>query len=117
MNLKFPWMRDEALAHLDALSNPAISAANNVISSDLDEAVAFLLDDTPTPGEALGLYLSSPDEVVAVSAVAAALESLLARYGTKLSDDEYYSKPEWSDVRVRAQRAATMLRDETGSTS
>jgi hypothetical protein len=109
--LQLPWMRDEALQHLRALSDTDAQVRWGQAGSPLDGAVHFLFDDRPAPADALGYYLGTAAEVEAMRAVAAALDALLERHGVELGDRDYVTRPEWTEV-VRAARAALdLLRD------
>lgn len=106
--LKYPWMRSELLEHLDWLSR-SHQTGRTPSTGDLDEAIHFLFDDTPLPEEAVGYYLLGADEVDALRPVIAALDAMLERHGTDLSEEAYLRLPEWLAVAEAARKALERL--------
>jgi hypothetical protein len=112
-NLKYPNMREELVGHLKVLIRTR--SGESWRQGDLDYVVHFLFDDTPRPAHARGYYLNSDDEVQATQALVHAIDTVLHRYGTKLQDTEYFSKPEWDSVVSGAQAALDVLLKGEGS--
>jgi hypothetical protein len=110
MDLKFPWMREELIGHLEELADVELQTRTwKTDRAHLSDPVHFLFDDTPAPSEALGYYLQSQGELAAVLAVVAALDSLMTTHGPRLTDREYMEKPEWSSVTAAARAALDLL--------
>ena len=108
MDLKHPWNRETLVEYLRELADHEQQKREWLPGlGSFDYIVHFLFDDQE-PHDALGAYLRTPEEVAAVVAVYDAIDRVLNLYGTELQDQEYVTKPEWSNV-ITASRSALEL--------
>lgn len=54
--------------------------------------------------------MASAEEAAEISKLVEAIETVLQRYGTKLSDAEYIQLPEWTAVLKAAKDAGNLIR-------
>ncbi|GAA1693111.1 SCO4402 family protein [Fodinicola feengrottensis] len=78
---------------------------------DLSETYEILEDlgVLDNPRSRVGSVLKSEGEADAMEQVAGALSELFARYGYRLSDDQYLGKPEWAAVIAAAGHAYDVI--------
>ena len=118
-DLKHLEKRSELLHTLEELSDPEYQRLNWVEGRSgnpwvsFDEIVHFFFDDTDLGDDAgteIGFTLLDEAEANVVSAVTSALDSLLKLRGTKLTDAQYITSPEWQGIVDRARHAAALIR-------
>ncbi|MDR7150514.1 hypothetical protein J2W49_002472 [Hydrogenophaga palleronii] len=120
IQVKYPEMRKELEAHLQALADPAYQrrvwvdgqAEGAVHHDEFDYAVHFLYDDTQLASDALstvGWILIDAAEAECITALVRSIDVVFERYGTKLSDAEYIELPEWHSVIQAAKTAVADL--------
>lgn len=118
--IEWPWRREDLADCLSALANPVCQVRawlsreidQNRYFTCFDHCVEFLFDDTDLatdPSSYIGLILVDEAEALPVREVGAAIDSLLDRYGTTLSDEAYIRTPEWIAVLYTARRALDLL--------
>lgn len=116
----FPEMRQNLIAYIRGLSDIEYQwhcwvrneCPEGVAFDNLDQSIHFLFDDSQLADDAegmIGYVLRDKTEAAVVSEVCRRLDDLLDRYGTQLSDEEYISKPEWTNVLESASRAHALL--------
>jgi len=119
--MQYPNMRAELLEYLQDLADIDYQqqawvrdeAAPGAEHDTLDHAIHFLFDDTSlavAPEAAIGVFLVDQEEARAVHTVTQAIDALLHRYGTSLSDAAYLAKPEWGQVVQAATLALQTFR-------
>ena len=118
--IKLPEKRKELFYYIETLANPNYQRQAWVnhqfppgIEYDcFDYAVNFLFDDTAladAPETTIGWILENKDEVQAIGQVIQAIDTVLNTLGTDLSDEEYISSDEWSQVVTTASAALSIL--------
>lgn len=118
--MKYPHMREELIGHLKALSNRGYQesvwvrgeAQPGVIHDELDYVVHFIYDDTclgEDPDAAIGWFLLGEAEAKSIRDLVRLLDSLFAKYGLNLTDEEYIGKSEWGDVVAAAEISKNLL--------
>jgi len=120
--IKFRDMRSELIRIANSLSNTTYqetqwgrhdTSTNHY--DDFDLAISFLYDDASlniNPCGAIGEILRNEAEAFAVSCLTGAIDSLLDKYGTTLSDREYMQKPEWRAIVNYADELKSKLAQE-----
>jgi hypothetical protein len=115
-----PSMRDEVIGILKTLSDIEYQRQAWVnhnfpegIEFDcFDISIDLLLEDLQLielPENTLGGVFENQEEIDAVREVALAMDRVLKIYGTKLSDGEYISTPEWEDVLNTSANALAVI--------
>lgn len=126
-DMKYPWMRDELLDYLTGLSDPAYQQAcwvegqcpEGTAHDEFDYAIHFLFDDTElgsNPKSCIGLFLKNDKEAACIGKVCGAIDTILEKHGTELSDAQYTALPDWQNVIQSAQNALHILK-AAGATS
>ncbi len=117
--MKYMWMRLQLTNTLYDLSNKTYQI-NAWVKQDFpegveydcfDEPVHFLFDDSglgSEPEKSIGQVIYA-DELDNIKAVTSSIDSILKKYGTFLSDEEYINKPEWQGVLDAAKSAYTLV--------
>jgi len=122
--IEFPWARLELLSHLEHLADNDYQwrvwvrhvFPTETYFDNFDEPVHFLFDDFGFADGAMveiGWTLYDEHEAELVTAVVNAIDALLERHGTELTDEQYLMKPEWQAVLAAAKTAYPVLRDNT----
>ncbi|MGP4847658.1 SCO4402 family protein, partial [Marinobacter sp. 1Y8] len=127
MKVENPAKRDELIDELRCLSDHAYLVKHWVdldydtskIIINFDETVHFFFDDTPLaddPSQWVGYCLLNEAEVQSVSKVVFAIDEVLSRHGSGLTDEEYLNTKEWPQVEFAARAAHRMLAGNQGET-
>jgi hypothetical protein len=120
IDIKYPGMRAELIQHLNELSDIDYqrrvwvlgSSEGDVVHDEFDYAVHYLYDDTKLaadPASTIGWILRSAEEAAEISKLIEAIETVLQRYGTKLSNAQYIQLPEWTAVLKAAKDAGNLV--------
>ena len=107
--MKFPWMREELVETLRALSDKKYQQLawvekkfpQGIEFDEFDCAVHFLFDDTclaEDPEGLIGYCLLNQKEATWVRYVTDSIDKLLSELGNELTDLEYISSPQWERV-------------------
>lgn len=120
VQVKYPEMRRELEVVVEGLADPAYQRRvwvdgqpeDGVEHDEFGLAVHFLFDDSSLAQDALstiGWILKDASEAESVTALVRAIDVVLNRYGTNLSDAEYIEVPEWRFVVVAAKATMAVL--------
>jgi len=117
--LKFPGMRNELIHYIQALSDPKYQriawvedSLGGIKHDEFDYAVHFLYDDTnlaKNPDPDIGIILKDKKESDSIKQLVKEIDFIFERYGLKLTDEEYISKPEWKNVIIKAKEACLVF--------
>lgn len=118
--IKYPNMREELIGHLKALSNKEYQESiwvrgesqPGVTHDELDYVIHFIYDDTclgDDPDAAIGWFLLGHEEAKTIRNLVGHLNSVFAKYGLELTDEEYIGKSEWADVIQAATTSINLL--------
>lgn len=118
--MKYPEMRKELLDYLEGLSSVSYQQAcwidrvcpPGVEYDEFDYAVHFLFDDTSLasePERLIGYCLRDEEEAEAIKVVCRAIDAVLQKHGSALTDAEYIQVPEWRAVIDGARSALDKL--------
>jgi hypothetical protein len=119
--IQLPHKREELIYYLTALSDPVYQRQawvnhefpTGVVYDCFDYAVHFLFDDTAladAPEKTIGWILEDEQEMQAVSKVIHAIDEVLNKLGTELTDEQYINSPEWQQVIEAAKSALPILK-------
>lgn len=119
--MKYPNMRSELVGYLEGLSDLDYQVRNWVKleclkegkEDCLDFTINFLFDDTDLGSNSnalIGVFLRNSEEAGSLKVLCDAIDAILDKYGTHLSDEEYIQKPEWQDVVKKASESLALIR-------
>ena len=119
--MKFPWMRDELIHTLKALSDRNYQQSAwvkgqfppGIEYDSFDLAVHFLFDDTCLAEDSegmIGYCLLNKKEAMLVRCVTDSIDKLLSELGNELTDFEYISSPQWERVLGTSATAYEFIR-------
>jgi hypothetical protein len=108
VNLRYPDLRDEVIAHVSHLADPEYQDRVWVrreyptpdYYDDFSQTFEALEDlgALEDPDRAVGSYLRTTAEAGALAELGECFRRLFDRYGTDISDAEYLRTAEWSEV-------------------
>ncbi|QEN88207.1 hypothetical protein FZC33_18700 [Labrys sp. KNU-23] len=118
--LELPFVRRELISHMESLSDPQEQQSlwvedkpyKNFMYGSFDTVIDFLYreyDLADIPYDFIGEVLVDKNEAYLLKELDKTLDILFERYGGKLSDAEYITKPEWQDVVAAARRLLDKL--------
>lgn len=120
--VQFPQQRELLEAALHALSDATFQQRvwierkpdpRDRWHHDFDQVVHTICDDLlfdEDPSRTVGKWTRDMNEATAVAAVSRAIDRLLRKYGTTLSDADYMRAPEWPTLMRQAKDALDLLR-------
>jgi hypothetical protein len=120
--IQLPHKREELIYYLTALADPVYQHRvwlkhefpPGIVYDCFDYAVNFFFDDTAladAPQETIGWILENEEEMQAVSKVINAVDEVLNKLGTELTDEQYINSPEWQSVIESAKAALLVLKN------
>ncbi|MFC0027953.1 hypothetical protein ACFFMM_00245 [Micromonospora chaiyaphumensis] len=117
--VRFPAMREEIVQAVRALADHEYQwsawVRRELPPGQYDEfthRIHILYDDTQVledPGAAVGIYLRSQEEAIAMQRLAAAIDALFDELGTELSDESYLRARRWPAIVTAAREALVLL--------
>jgi hypothetical protein len=120
VTVKYPYMREDLLNTIEALSDADYQQKAwveheyppGIVYDDFDEAVHVLFDNMrllEAPELSIDTIVRNREELDAVLQVTFAIDHVLNKLGTELSDAEYIADPDWAKVIETAAKALAIL--------